>query len=39
MKRLTLSLLYCVLMRTFLKVIVGVGYRNREAMKKVPNLL
>lgn len=39
MKRLTLSLLYCVLMRTFLKVIVGVVYRNREAMKKVPQFV
>jgi 1-acyl-sn-glycerol-3-phosphate acyltransferase len=39
MKRLILSLLYCVLMRTFLKVIVGVVYRNREAMKKVPQFV
>ena len=39
MKRLILSVLYCLVMRSFLKVIVGVVYRNREAIKKVPQFV
>lgn len=34
MKRLLLPLLYSVLMRTFLRVIVGVHFRNRDAVRK-----
>lgn len=34
MKRVVLPLLYSVLMRTFLRVIVGVHFRNRDVMRK-----
>jgi 1-acyl-sn-glycerol-3-phosphate acyltransferase len=34
MKRVVLPLLYSVLMRTFLRVIVGVHFRNRDVIRK-----
>lgn len=34
MKRVVLPLLYSILMRTFLRVIVGVHFRNRDAIRK-----
>lgn len=35
MSRIVLPFIYSLLMRTFLSVIVGVHYRNREVLKKV----
>ena len=38
-KKLCLGLIYPILMRTFLKIIVGVKYRNREILKKTPQFI
>lgn len=38
-KKITLGFVYAVFMRAFLKIIVGVKYRNKEVIKKVPQYI
>lgn len=39
MKKIFLGFIYHIIMRTFLKIIVGVKYRNKEVLKKTPQFI